>query len=97
MFMPNFVLSYVQSIPELSSALAATPSTDLNAIRALVLSDEYTWASAVWFLTSQCASIRPTLQAGGQAGFVAYMGCVGTEATGARLEYWKRATAAFGL
>jgi len=97
MFMPNFVLSYAQSIPALSTALAATDKSDLNGIRALVLPDEYSWASAVWFLTSQCASIRPQLQAGGEAGFEAYMGCVGTAATADRLAVWGRAKSAFGL
>lgn len=104
--MPNFNLEYALSIPALASAakaIAPASTTDglsddqLNQILALVLPDQYSWASAAWFLTTKCASIRSTLQAGGQAGFEAYMGCVGTTATSDRLAYWTRAQAAFGL
>ena len=104
MFMPNYVLLYARSIPELADKLNAitTASTvdglsddKLNAIRALVLPDEYTWGSAAWFLTTQCASIRSSLQTGSQAGYEAYMGCLGVTATDDRLAYWKQATAAF--
>lgn len=106
MQMANYNLLYAKSIPALSSKLSAitTASTtsglsddQLNQIRALVLPDEYSWASAAWFLTTNCASIRPALQAGGQAGFEAYMGCLGVTATSDRLAYWTRANAAFSL
>lgn len=95
--MPNYVLLYAQSIPELATSLTAVSSTDLNGILALVLPDKYTWASAAWYLTSQCANVRPAIQAGGQAGFEAYMGCVGTPSTPERVAYWTRANAAFGI
>lgn len=107
MQMANFNLLYAQSIPALAAPLAAitTATTadgltndQLNAIRALVLPDEYAWASAAWFLTTQCsADVRTSLQAGGQAGYEAYLGCVGTTATADRLAYWTRANTAFGL
>ncbi|KAK2624254.1 hypothetical protein QTJ16_006204 [Diplocarpon rosae] len=99
----NFL--YAKSFPELATKLSAITTADstdglsddkLNAIRALVLPDEYAWASGAWFLTTQCnASVRTALQAGGQAGFEAYMGCLGVTATPDRLTYWNRATAAF--
>ncbi|KAL3427642.1 hypothetical protein PVAG01_01151 [Phlyctema vagabunda] len=107
MQMANYNLQYAASIAELKAPLAAiTTATsteglsddDLNAIRALVLDDRYSWASAAWFLTTQCApEVRTALQAGGQSGFDAYMGCIGTSATEDRLAYWKRANTAFGL
>jgi hypothetical protein len=106
MQMPNYNLMYARSIPALASKLSAiTTATStsglsddqLNAIRALVLPDNYSWASAVWFLTSQCASTRPALQAGGQAGYAAYLSCVGTGATADRLAYWTRANTALGI
>ncbi len=106
MQMPQFNLEYALSIPELEAQVRAiTTSTTtsglsddkLNAIRALVLPDIYSWGSVAWFLTTKCASARPALQAGGQAGLEAYLGCVGTTATADRLAYWKRANAAFGL
>jgi hypothetical protein len=105
MQMPNYNLMYARSIPELADKLnAITTATStsglsddkLNAIRALVLTDDYAWASGAWFLTSQCASSRAAIQAGGNAGFSAYMGCVGAAADSDRLAYWTRASAAFG-
>lgn len=88
-----------------SSALALAPAStttslsdnELNEIRALVLPDEYSWASAAWFLKTQCASIRSQLQAGGQSGWEAYLDCVGTTSTPDRLAYWTRAKTAFGI
>jgi hypothetical protein len=107
MQMPNYNLMYARSIPALASKLSAiTTATStsglsddqLNAIRALVLPDDYSWASAAWFLTSQCsASTRIALQAGGQAGYAAYLSCVGTSATTDRLTYWTRANTALGI
>ncbi|KAI9746079.1 MAG: hypothetical protein M1818_000760 [Claussenomyces sp. TS43310] len=106
MQMANYNLEYAMSIPALkSAALAIAPQStttglsddQLNQIRALVLSDEYAWASAAWFLTTQCASIRTQLQTGGQSGWEAYLGCVGTTATSDRLAYWTRANTAFGI
>ncbi|KAL5325874.1 hypothetical protein ACEPPN_007008 [Leptodophora sp. 'Broadleaf-Isolate-01'] len=104
MQMANYNLQYALSIPELApkvSAITTSSSVDglsddkLNAIRALVLPDEYSWASGAWFLKTQCASIRSALQTGSQAGFEAYMGCLGVTADADRLAYWKRATASF--
>jgi hypothetical protein len=106
MQMASYNLLYVKSIPGLSSSLTAittASSTDglsddqLNAVRALVLPDEYAWGSAAWFLTTQCASVRSQLQAGGQAGYEAYLECVGTTATSDRLAYWTRANNAMGI
>jgi hypothetical protein len=106
MQMANFNLEFALSIPELKDAATAIApagtttglsDAQLNSIRALVLPDEYAWASAAWFLTTKCASIRSQLQAGGIAGWTAYLGCVGTTATADRTAYWTRANAAFGL
>lgn len=104
MQMANYNLLYAQSIPELATKLSAITTSSsttglsddkLNAIRALVLPDQYSWASGAWFLKTQCASIRPSLQTGSQAGFEAYMGCLGVTADADRLAYWKRATSSF--
>ncbi|TVY38360.1 hypothetical protein LSUB1_G003892 [Lachnellula subtilissima] len=99
--MANYNLMYAKSIPELASkasaASASVQSDDqLNEIRALVLPDQYSWASGAWFLTTQCASARSAIQAGGDAGFAAYMGCIGTGVTSDRKAYWDRANKAFG-
>jgi hypothetical protein len=106
MQMANYNLLYARSIPALASQLSAittAPSTSglsddqLNAVRALVLPDEYSWASGAWFLISQCANTRAGLQAGGQAGYAAYLSCIGTSATADRLAYWTRANTALGI
>ncbi len=106
MQMANYNLMYAKSIPALSSSLAAiTTATstdglsddDLNSIRELVLADEYAWGSAAWFLTTQCSSARPQVQSGGQAGYEAYLSCVGASATSDRLAYWTRANTALGI
>lgn len=102
----TYNLKYALSVSALkSAALAVAPAStttglsddELNEIRALVLPDKYSWASAAWFLTTQCAGIRSQLQAGGQAGWEAYLSCVGTTSTSDRLAYWTRAQTAFGL
>jgi hypothetical protein len=107
MQMPDFNLQYAVSVPALvaqvqaitsaTSTTAGLSDDQLNAVRALVLPDQYTWASAAWFYTTKCASVRAQVQGGGQAGLEAYLGCVGTTATSDRLAYWTRANTAFGL
>lgn len=104
--MGNYNLLYAQSVPALASKLSAiTGATStsglsddqLNSIRELVLPDEYSWGSAAWFLTTQCANIRAQIQSGGHAGYAAYLQCIGTEMTEDRMAYWDRANSAFGI
>ena len=97
MMMPNFVQQYASSIPALASQVAAT--SDPAAILQLVSSDQYSFASASWFLTTKCSqSVRQQLQTGSEAGWEAFVsGCVQTTVTDARKAYWTRATAALGV
>jgi hypothetical protein len=90
-----FNREYAASIPALQGPLAAAGS-DPSAIRALVLVDEYSFASAAWFLATQCGpTVRTGLQSGSRAGWQAYIsGCVGTIPTADREAYWTRAQAA---
>jgi hypothetical protein len=106
MQMASYNLLYAQSFPALQANLSAITTADstsglsddrLNEIRALVLGDEYAWGSAAWFLTTQCESARSALQSGGQAGYEAYLECVGTSSTSDRLAYWTAANTAFGI
>ncbi|KAI0998349.1 hypothetical protein K3495_g9845 [Podosphaera aphanis] len=100
-------LEYVKSIPKLASKTKATSTNDLspaelNDIRNLVLPDQYSWASAAWFLTQQkaCADARKLLQKEGDYddGFIAHMQCVGVPDVGEdRLARWKAAKAALGI
>jgi hypothetical protein len=106
MQMANYNLLYAQSISALSSKLNAITTASsttglsddqLDAIRALVLPDEYSWGSAAWYLTSQCADVRSQIQTGGHTGYTAYLSCIGTQMTEDRMTYWVRANNAFGI
>jgi hypothetical protein len=69
----------------------------LNAVRALVLPDQLSFASAAWFLVTQCPpEVRTQLQTGSDAGWAAYITtCLGTE-PGPRQAYWQAAVKALG-
>lgn len=107
MFMPNYVMEYALSIPELKPKVAAlTPATTpdglsnstLNAILALVTADEYNFAAGAWFLTNKCsAEVRSGLASASDKGWSDYHACIGTPVTDDRTAYWTRAKAAFGL
>ena len=107
MQMAQYNLLYARSIPELTDSVNAITTSDsvdglsddeLNAIRAVVLPDAYSWGSAAWFLTTQCGQdVRTALQTGGESGWEGYLGCVGTQATDDRKEVWERANQAFGI
>ncbi|RKF78705.1 hypothetical protein GcM1_209041 [Golovinomyces cichoracearum] len=95
----SYNLEYAKSIPELASKTSYTSTEglspdQLNEIRALVLPDEYSWASAAWYLTQQssCSDARQALQAGSDEGFAAHMRCVGISNIGNdRISYWQAA------
>ena len=97
MISPAFVKRYVASIPALASSAAST--SDPAAMLDLVLSDQYSFASAAWFLTTQCSQeVRAQLQTGSDAGWEAFIQqCVQTSLTDARRAYWKKAVAALGV
>ncbi|KAK4161958.1 hypothetical protein QBC43DRAFT_322558 [Cladorrhinum sp. PSN259] len=95
MLMPNFVAEYAASIFGQEAIAGKEPA----AILEMVTVDEHNFGSVRWFLEDKCdASVRAALKTGTDAGFTAYMGCVGVDANdGARLAYWNRAKAAFSL
>ncbi|KAK6064101.1 hypothetical protein SCUP515_11954 [Seiridium cupressi] len=101
MQMFDYNLEYAQSITELSAKVSAlgTITTDdqKNQLLALVTDDNYNFGSGPWFYTTKCASARSALQQGTDAGFAAYMSCVGVTVTDDRSAYWTRAKQAFGL
>ncbi|KAI1866395.1 hypothetical protein JX265_007696 [Neoarthrinium moseri] len=101
MQMFNYNLEYAKSIPALAGEVGKVGSTDTdagkNAVLALVTDDKYNFGSGPWFLVNHCANVRSTLAAGTDAGFAAYMQCVGVSVTEERNAYWQRAKAAFGL
>ncbi len=96
MMSPAFVQEYVDSIPEVSAqAVGSEPAQVL----ALVQGDEYSFASAAWFLSTQCdAGVRQGLQTGTLEGWMGWVsGCVGTTVTEERQAYWERAVVALGI
>ena len=111
MQMPGFNLKYALDVPELrESALAIIGGNatadgdelsdeDKDKVLALVMPDKYSFASAAWFLTTQCeASVREGLAKDGDDGYEAYLTeCIGVEAGEDRLEHWATTKAAFGL
>jgi len=66
---------------------------------AAVGDDEYTFASAAWFLITQCGfAVMENMSGGSRAAWEAYLtGCVGTTVDTGRVAYWERAIAALGV
>lgn len=91
----EYNLKYAQSIPILREPLATVGTTDLNMVRKLVLADEFSFASAAWYLVTQCSpEVRMQLQTGSQDGWAQYISqCVGTEPQ-PRQAYWQAAVKA---
>ncbi|MCJ1479707.1 hypothetical protein MMC13_008393 [Lambiella insularis] len=103
----SFNLLYAKSIPALTAsvtgitgglAAGALSSEQLNQVRALLTSnDNYDFASAAWFLTTQCsAGVRAQLQTGTFKGWQSYIvDCVGTSTAG-RQAVWETAMQVIG-
>ncbi|KAF2099592.1 hypothetical protein NA57DRAFT_75092 [Rhizodiscina lignyota] len=93
---PEFNQKYVADLEKsgkLKSSDVQAAGTDPNKILALVQPDEFSFASAAWFISTQCdAATRAGLQAGTQAGYTAYLtNCVQTTVTDDRISGWKAA------
>lgn len=110
MQMIDFNFQYAIDTPALKSqavTIAGGESVDAaslsddkkNEILALVMADEYTFASAAWFLATKCpATIKQGLATGTDAAYEAYLTtCIGTTAAPERLTHWQATKAAFGL
>jgi hypothetical protein len=97
----DYNLLYAKSIPALASKVEAMPAETAEqkiAILNLVLPDEYSWASAMWFLTkTKCAVHRPALQAGSPSAFADYGACVGYPPAPKRDARYAAAKTALGL
>jgi hypothetical protein len=105
MMMFNFILPYAlefnsDAVRAVRSDLTAS-SNDVsddqkNAIRATVLGDDLSFASAAWFLREKCdGSVAQALQAANDDGFNNYMTqCIGVGADSARLAIYQATLAA---
>ena len=72
-----------------------SPSDVLNLI---IQYANWDFGSAMWFLSEQCEQgVRDGLKKGDDAGWNAYLGCIGTTATDDRKAYWTRAKGALGV
>jgi len=85
-------LSVSSTVDELNNA----PNATKDAVLDLVLPDKFTWASASWFLTTQCnATIATALDSGTEAGWETYITkCIFTTVTAERKAYYTAALAA---
>ena len=95
MQMVNFNTLYATDLFGAAKVAGLAP----NDVLALVTPDQYNFASAAWFYSTQCSQdVKNALKQGNDAGFAAYMGCVGVSPDASpRPEYWQRAKTAFGL
>ena len=108
----QFNLGYAQFIAQTNATVASQLKTitngaasgftddQMNQVLSLVTPDEFTWGSAAWFYTSQpgCqAQIGSQVQTQGNAGYAAYLECVGTSMSEDRMPAWVAAREAFGL
>ncbi len=92
-----FNLKYAQSLPEIASQLATAPAGPDAALNLLLAHPDIDFASAAWFLTTQCPSARTELQSGTMAGWTTYVtGCLGTAVSDDRHAYALRAYQAMG-
>jgi hypothetical protein len=106
MQMINFNLAYARSIPNLATPLAAIApagviatslsTSQQNQVLNLVVDDKYDFASAAWFMTTQCTqTVRRGLQGGTASGWQNFLSeCVGVSATDDRTAYWTKAISA---
>jgi len=107
-----FILKYALETPEVAGQVGqivpgltenssadvvnGVPPDKMNAIRALVLEDHLSFASAAWFLKTKCGpQFAADLSSGTQASYEAYLtGCVGTTVTADRLAGFTKAIGA---
>jgi hypothetical protein len=69
----------------------AAVANDPAALLDLINTDQWSFASAAWFISTQCESQIQALGDGSQASFEAYLtGCVGTTVTEDRIAGWKK-------
>jgi hypothetical protein len=106
MQMAMFNYLYAKSIPKLVSQVDTVAPTgvkglsdeSLNALLALVLPDEYSFASAAWFLTTQCSEkVQGDIKSGSNDSYHGYLACIGAEWTIERQAYWDRARLTLGI
>ena len=104
MQMAQYNLAYALEVqPDAVRKITTATSVDglspeqRNAIRDIVTTDEYTWASGAWFFVRYCKDAQDALLKSPSEGYAKYMQCVGTTMTDERQAYWTRAAAALNV
>jgi len=104
MQMAQYNLAYALEVqPDAVRKITTATSVDglspeqRNAIRDIVTTDEYTWASGAWFFVRYCKDAQEALLKSPSEGYAKYMQCVGTTMTDERQAYWTRAAAALNV
>lgn len=90
---PTFNVKYAATL--FGSNASSDPATALNS----VLPDEYTFASASWFLATQCPDVLRQFATDPDGAWTAYLGpnCIGTTDTSQRDAGWTAAKKAMGV
>ncbi|KAF1989636.1 hypothetical protein K402DRAFT_326395 [Aulographum hederae CBS 113979] len=97
---PNFNKMYAEYLAQqgkLDTAdVQAAEAKGAAEVLDLVMTDEFSFGSAAWFLSTQCdEGVRTGLQDGSQTSWEAYLTtCVGTTVTPERVAGWQKAIAA---
>ena len=92
-----FNLKYAQSMPQFASQLASAAGPDA-VLSLLVANPDVDFASAAWFLTTQCPALKAELKSGSMAGWTTYItSCLGTTVTDDRHAYAQRAYQVLGI
>ena len=90
---PTFNVKYAAAV--FGSSASSNPTTALNS----VLPDQYTFASASWFLATQCPSVLQQFASDPNGAWTKYLGpsCIVTTDNSQRDAYWAKAKTAMGV
>lgn len=94
---PTFNALYLKDLPELK-AQAQTAGKDVNAVLNLLQPNQFAFASAAWFLSTQCtADVKAGLKGGAEKDWEKYITkCVGTSLDPGRKTIYDKAVKALG-
>ena len=89
---PDYNAQYAQAIFSSEKVQKAQSKGGVVGVLNALRPAQYSFASAAWFLTSQCSQeVRQGLQSGTQEGWASYIStCVGTTVNSQRLSYWQK-------
>jgi hypothetical protein len=88
-----------QYATQLYGAAKVAAAGDPDSVLALVNDDADSFASASWFLATQCPDVLTQFSTDPESAWTAYLGsgCIGTTPSDQRTQYWNAAKKAFGI